>query len=393
MTVEQGKIARFQPLGAGHRTSRSRSSVIDFMMTFPTVKEWVEGIRHGNASAATKSNFTRGLFQYCKTLGTDPEALLQERESEVLAQDKKIRFHAEDRFRGFFKEFQGKKSVAYIAGTSVRSFYSYHRYPLQEKMMTYRRSGAMDYIPSSEEVLKMYLAVEQLNRATTKRDRAIVLLFAETGLRPQTIAKLRYKNIADEFEADKLPMAIHIGADNSKCGVESVSFILEDAKSALKEYLEERKAKGEVITSESLLFASFVDRDTPSPNNIVALMSKLGRLAELPNHGQYHFRGYNLRKRFQTIMEARKVPLNWVDLLMNHIPRGADASSYSRPSVEQLRSAYQSAAQDLIILPAFVKNLGQSKPEHRLRGPQEDSRISPKLTGEDVRKKETSDRN
>ena len=59
------------------------------------------------------------------------------------------------------------------------------------------------------------------------------------------------------------------------------------------------------------------------------------------------------RKRVQTILEdntkrkTETIPLNWVDLMLDHIPRGSQGEAYSLPSVDQLRSAYAIAANQL----------------------------------------------
>ena len=45
----------------------------------------------------------------------------------------------------------------------------------------------------------------------------------------------------------------------------------------------------------------------------------------------------------QTILEAAHVPLNWVDYMLGHVPRGAQAQAYSRPTEQQLYNAYLQA--------------------------------------------------
>ena len=71
---------------------------------------------------------------------------------------------------------------------AVRSCYAYHRLSLQEKGHSYKQSGPMDYLPTQEERLKMYLKIEELGKSTLKRDKAAYLMYCETGLRPQTLA-------------------------------------------------------------------------------------------------------------------------------------------------------------------------------------------------------------
>lgn len=154
MTV---KIAEFQiPRKGRHKGMTAH----DPMMTFPTVSEWINGLRHGQASGKTKASYLWGMFLCCRGTAIDPDDLIRERENEAGSSYKKTRFHAEDTFREFFNTFKGTNSIGAKIDVSVKSFYSYHRYPLQEKGIAYKSSGALDYIPSSEETLKLYFACE-----------------------------------------------------------------------------------------------------------------------------------------------------------------------------------------------------------------------------------------
>ena len=64
-------------------------------------------------------------------------------------------------------------------------------------------------------------------------------------------------------------------------------------------------------------------------------------------------RWYCLRKRAQTIMEDNTdgsgIALNWVDELLSHRKRGAQAGHYSKPTVQQVRGAYAKAMHRLMI--------------------------------------------
>jgi hypothetical protein len=57
----------------------------------------------------------------------------------------------------------------------------------------------------------------------------------------------------------------------------------------------------------------------------------------------------------QTILE-KKAPLNWVDYLLGHIPRGAQGKAYSRPSQDELYEAYLSCLPELEIYGHHVQS-------------------------------------
>ena len=58
---------------------------------------------------------------------------------------------------------------------------------------------------------------------------------------------------------------------------------------------------------------------------------------------------HNIRKRGQTTLEGCHIPLNWVDRLLGHVPRGAQEQTYSLPPVEKLRAEYIKAMAELAI--------------------------------------------
>jgi hypothetical protein len=130
---------------------------LSYMMGFPTVKAWLEAIKDGHASNATKDLYSWSFYQFCKDMSTDPETLLQERERESFNQDPKVRFRAEDRLRQFFKGGPAIPATG-IIGAAVKSFYCYHRYDLKQKTIAPVNASPADYEVSGSEILKMYLA-------------------------------------------------------------------------------------------------------------------------------------------------------------------------------------------------------------------------------------------
>jgi len=70
---------------------------LSYLLGFPSVQDWLEGIRDGHASNATKNAYAWGFYQFCNDTEITPEELLRERISESVNADPKVRFHAEDR--------------------------------------------------------------------------------------------------------------------------------------------------------------------------------------------------------------------------------------------------------------------------------------------------------
>jgi len=75
---------------------------------------------------------------------------------------------------------------------------------------------------------------------------------------------------------------------------------------------------------------------------------KIGIYANGNGHTQ-SFRLHTYRKRGQTILEKAGVPLNWVDRILGHVPRGAQGKTYSLPDEEAMREKYVNAISELQI--------------------------------------------
>ena len=83
------------------------------------------------------------------------------------------------------------------------------------------------------------------------------------------------------------------------------------------------------------------------------------------------FKIHNIRKRGQTILEGCQIPLNWVDRLLGHVPRGAQGQTYSLPPVEKLRAEYVKATAELQIYETptslIVNDVAQEVADERIR--------------------------
>ena len=96
------------------------------------------------------------------------------------------------------------------------------------------------------------------------------------------------------------------------------------------------------LTDETRMFKDY----SALRKEIVKAAKKIGIVQ---GKGLQAFRLHCLRKRGQTILEASHVPLNWVDRILGHVPRGAQGGVYSLPDVEVLRGEYAKAVGQLTI--------------------------------------------
>jgi hypothetical protein len=139
------------------------------------------------------------------------------------------------------------------------------------------------------------------------------------------------------------------------------SFICADAVRLWKTYLETFPK----LTDETSMFKLYRALN----DNIMDAAVQIG-IAE-KNKKLQPFRIHNIRKRGQTILEACHIPLNWVDRLLGHVPRGTQGQTYSLPPVEKLRAEYVKAMAELQIYETptslIVNDVAQEVVDERIR--------------------------
>jgi hypothetical protein len=215
-----------------------------------------------------------------------------------------------------------------------------------------------------------------VDHAPTVRDAAAFLIGLEAGVRDGSVLAMTIGDVIGEFSNGEAPYKIRIPppgeSPKKKRGGEG--FIAEDAKAKVEAYLELRRSRGfSCQTADRFI----IDLENGKAIESVDVLNEALRSAFLDagalSHDQIYppdarmspVRWYALRKRAQTILEDNTdgtgVALNWVDVLMCHKPRGAQGSKYSRPTVQQLRSAYAKAMHRLEIYRAVKPQVSQDR--------------------------------
>ena len=96
---------------------------------------------------------------------------------------------------------------------------------------------------------QMQMIVARAGQSPNKRNKAIVLVFASSGMRKGAMPKLRMKDL--KMIEDTYLIIVYSGENE-----EYVTFMTPEAADVLKEYFAQREAKGEVLTEESYVFTT-----------------------------------------------------------------------------------------------------------------------------------------
>jgi len=194
-----------------------------------------------------------------------------------------------------------------------------------------------------------------LNAVPSKRDFAIFMLQKDSGIRPETVTQLRFKDIREEFEAGKDPMMIDLRAEILKYHVSGhFSFIGSEAIGALREYLQSREEKLEdedlIFQSNKPLLVNYTKRSNFSSASLSKIFNNAVRKAGLhkSNNGKpTKISQYCLRHYFRNKHSAEE---SWKFFWMAHNFRDSNDSSYKTTDVEEHRKAYAEGYDSLRIL-------------------------------------------
>lgn len=191
-----------------------------------------------------------------------------------------------------------------------------------------------------------------LNFAKSKRNKALVLLFASSGCRLGSIPGMSIKHLS-RIE-NSYSIKIYEGDKE-----EDYVFTTHEATKALDDYLEERRKDGEYIDGESPLFRTVyqIGIEKVKPCTVDNLTHVMGRLVSVidrkrtGNTKRFEVpKNHGFRKFFATVIKQTSgITPTMTEKLINHIGIVQMDSAYFTPSVQQMFEAYKKSIPDLII--------------------------------------------
>jgi len=157
-----------------------------------------------------------------------------------------------------------------------------------------------------------------------------LLILSESCGRSGAVANIKWKDVQAEIYSDELPMKIWLVQKVKLSRKKYFTFICEDAKESLKLLIEKRNMK----PNDKIFLTGY-----PAIRKRVMDVAERIGIYQNSNGGQA-FRLHTYRKRGETMLGDAGVPLNWVDRILGHVPRGAQGKTYSLPPVERMREKY-----------------------------------------------------
>jgi hypothetical protein len=309
---------------------------------YNSVKKWRQNVAFGKkkdaVSLATEYNHYGCLDRVCKWSGKNPEELPK-------METKRIRQF----LISYWHDHSEHPASAHVHIVCMKSFFEAN--DKKVKIPPLRYEPESQPATTREDIAKMV-------NVSDVRGRVVILFLFQSDLRDGEFVKLKYKHIKEDFEAGRTPIRVRIVDDKAiKKRMVKIRYrrydpyVGKDTYEALVDYFDSRrkgteKIKPEMITDESPIVRQ-ISRPLPVDTSTIRDIVK----REGHKIGHESMKPHLLRKASQTALENAefegavghaKIPKNWVDFLMGHIPRGADAKHYSYPE-EMLREAYRRA--------------------------------------------------
>lgn len=325
-----------------------------YIMKYESVKTWFEGISANSfrGTNRTSAKFLAYLVNFCSFISEDPDSIVKRRIEDTQSVEIAVRMRYERLVQKF--SINGYKNREKFVATrecvvALKSFFRYNGVPLNVK-------SPRKIVIKPREIMTMDEIRKMFNFADV-REKALLEVQVH-GFRPETLLQLRYKPIRQAIESKEYPAVMPLSAMELKGAYAPFYSLLgQEACEAIEEYMELRrrgtyKIPPEQVNDSSYLFRKKASDEPLTYNQYLKIIKKLAHLAGLSKNAT----PYAIRRFFKTTAEATGIPLNWVDYMMFHKPRGANAISYSQPSLEQLKSAFLKVEPFLRIKQTYSRN-------------------------------------
>ena len=307
-------------------------------------------LRHCSASHQSCLMYTVKLKKYATWLGHNPDTIIQDiKPIGAIPDPLKVQNHC-----GFLNDYLAelqdnglKPSGVNNCIKAVKTFYRVNGAEVKLSEPLVRKTVYKDRAPKPEEITLM------LDKSAT-RESFIIAAIATGGFREGTFAKLKYRHVREDLEANRIPIHIHVEAAITKGKYHDYdTFINAEASHLLKLYIEDRKRGNRRTPPEELTDDSPLIRNHRVADRVVGVTEKtIGKIVhelvvsakiakKLPDSWMYSVRTHSLRKFFRTQMSAVKLDSEIINYMMGHtVDTYEDVQSLG---VETLRNMYQSA--------------------------------------------------
>ena len=312
------------------------------MSKFDVVQAWIDNVAFSHSkSENTETGYRYYIARFCDFIGKTPEQILSEYESMTDREFKRkyamyVRTFISDQVRCGYAVGTVRRMVSII-----KSFFRYNDLPLGHVPIARKKVTFHNRDITKDEIIKLL-------EISKPRDRAFFCTMAQSGLRPFTLCKLRYKYVLPDFEKGIIPCKIEVPKEIAKGEYRGhFTFMGEESIKYLKAYLATRSRIG----PEDYLFTAHGLDKKASPKSITRIFARL--VDKLKASGLIDFKDrkfdkpsemrlYNLRRYFRKM--AHQAGFEIVQFWMGHVIEKGQEEHYRPQEVEWHRKLYAEKA-------------------------------------------------
>ncbi len=314
-----------------------------FIQQHQIVRDWLQ-----NRPVGTREQYGNNLFTFCKDTGVTPE--------EFQSMD---RLSARDAAWAYVNPFVRKyntKAKNFLA--ALKSFYRNkdgETLPFDSRrggkhyIPKRRIKAAQEYVPSKSEMYQI------IDAATTARDRAVLLVLFQSGIRVNALSSLRYKHVKDQlYPETKIPLTLKITdeIDSKLRGYDMpfyYTFLQGEAVEALKTYCSSSH-RGDLGDGNEYLFHSKLGNPL-GEHAVWEIVKRCVKRAGLPVSGIWT---HTIRKAFKHVLRRSILDHDLSEALMGHRLPGSQENYFSRNKPVELAREFMKA------------NFGRTTPKSRI---------------------------
>jgi len=309
------------------RAIESINAYEEFIENNLTVKEWLE-----LKSENTRRQYGIQLQKFCELTNITPEQFQK-------LPNKEARDVAWSYVKTLLKD--KKPGLASIAMYALKSFYRNHDGEIlsfdskrggKHYLNNLRRKRVVyEHVPNRKEVYRI------ANIATNLRDRAIVLMLFQSGIRVNALCRLNYGHVKNQLLRGKIPIRLRITDEiDTKLRGYSIAFydtfIGKEAIEALEKYCQSIQYSGD----NKPLFQTESGRRM----NPVLVWSNIKKCIIRAGFDKKSITVHTFRKAFKRVVRQADIDEELKEAIMGHVLPGSRENYFSREDVEEVKKAY-----------------------------------------------------
>ncbi len=291
----------------------------------PTVKEWLE-----NRPKNTRKTYGSALKKFCDFSNISPESFQK--------LDRKV---ARDLAWEYIKTLVDRPSVANVTLAAIKSFYRNHdgeTLPFDNRRggkhyfnNMRRKRAAYEHVPKKKEVYEI------ADMATNLRDRAIILVLFQSGIRVNALCRLTYGMIRSQLKEGKTLIRLRITDEvDTKLQGYSIrfydTFVGQEAINALKKYCDLEHHDSD---DDAPLFR--VNGKQMAPTLVWA---NIKRCIVRAGFDKRSMTVHTLRKAFKRVVRSGDIDGDFKEAIMGHVLPGSRENYFSRMDYEEVERNY-----------------------------------------------------